>query len=151
MKQFNYKGILKPVLFDPIEETLALAYLFAQLVDEYDFRDVLLIGKTFCNMGIATGLSITRYVKDTLDANLDDFEPDEQLLVFAEATYNSEADHLGGACFVLTPLDMQQLKLNIAALPPDRVIKRVHNNRSYILYFYRMLPLSVFIGENNGG
>ena len=146
--QFKYKGLLKPVLFDSKEELHALSYLMSLLVDDYDFRDVLLIGKTFCNMGIATGLSITRYVKDILNANLDDFEPDEQLLVFAEATYNSDADHLGGACFVLTPLDMQQLKLNIAVLPPDRVIKRIHKDKPYILYFYRMLPLGVFMEES---
>jgi len=144
MINFNYQKLFKPTEFDYDKEVLSLTYLISLMIDDMDFKDVLLVAKTATNMSEFTGVSIQRLVETLYDADLDAFEPDEQMSLAAKVAYDTNKDKLDGACFVLTPADIVRLRINMSVLPPSRIIKRKHKEGSYILYFYNMLPLESF-------
>jgi hypothetical protein len=112
----------------------------SKLVNDFDFKDVVLIAKSFANNSALNGISIERMAKDMF-GRTEDSEFDERLIPFAEQVYVSDVDHSGGACFVLTPLDTLRLKNNLNVSAPERIVKRDHNGKYYVLYFYRYLPL----------
>jgi hypothetical protein len=141
MFKFEYEKLFVPVYFDQKTEVTALAYIMSKLVNDFDFKDVVLIAKSFANNSALNGISIERMAK-VMFGRTEDSEFDERLIPFAEQVYVSDVDHSGGACFVLTPLDTLRLKINLNVSAPERIVKRDHNGKYYVLYFYRYLPLA---------
>lgn len=142
MKQFRYEKLFKPVKFDEKQEKLYLRHLVYNLLEEFDLDSALVIARATCNLSWCWGISLKTIMETVFEYSLIDEDLfDEKLIVMSDSIYNCVSDNLSNVMYVLSPIDIARLRVNLLNIPHKRLDAKF-GDEEVVLYFFDSLPFS---------